>query len=103
MIKELIERLNNETIEQTTCFEEQKELDPFLQDWYVVATNLFIDKHRWYEKSIHVLKHTKSDNYIGVESITLMYSESAEYDDFNNVYKFYEMQPIQHISYNKID
>lgn len=103
MIKELIERLNNEAIKQNVCFEEQEELKPFLQYWPVVDTGLNRDIHRWHETSITVLKHPVLDEYIGVESITLMYDESAEYDDFFYYYKFYEMQPTQHITYTIID
>jgi hypothetical protein len=103
MIKELIERLNNEAIKQTVYIEEQIELANFLKNWSIVGTGLNRQIHRWHETSITVLKHPDLDEYVGIESITVMFDESADYSDFYHFYKFYEMQPTQHITYTIID
>ena len=41
MVKELVERLNEEAIKQTTSFDEQEELDCYFKDWIIVSSGLF--------------------------------------------------------------
>lgn len=103
MVKELVERLNNEAIKQTTSFDEQEELDCYFKGWIIVSSGLFLDKLSRYEKSMFVLKHPDLDEYIGINCITNLYSDQSEYRDFGLTYKFYEMQPTQHITYTIIN
>ena len=102
MITELIEKLNNEKIHQTCFFEDQEELQDFLDNWLEVENELDVDKHRWYELSTSVFtdKETKT-KYIGICHITNQYSEQSSYEDHYHHYKFFEMEPVQTITYKR--
>jgi hypothetical protein len=66
-------------------------------DYEEVLTGLDIETHRWYEKSISVYKF--NDRYLGVNSITNIFSESSSPEDMYETIEFFEMEPIQVTSY----
>ncbi|MFT3994772.1 MAG: hypothetical protein QM660_10720 [Dysgonomonas sp.] len=70
----------------------------YLKDNYKeVATELDVDKHRWYETSIVVIEIF--GQYIGIRRISNMYSEMGDLDDICWSYKFLKMEQIQTVSY----
>lgn len=101
MITELIEKLNNEKIHQTSWWDEQEELESFLGDWQEMRGRLDVDKHRWYELCTLVFKHKEQDLYIGMTSICDVFSEQMSYRDCYHHYKFFEMKPVQTITYKR--
>lgn len=62
-----------------------------------IATDLFVDKHRWHECSIDVIEI--EDFYLGVEHISQFYSESGGLRDAEYVLKFQEMEQIMQPTY----
>lgn len=101
MIQELIEKLNSEKIHQTTGWDEQEDLYNFLEDWEAVKYGLDVDKHRWYELCTTVFKHKEQDLYLGMTSINDVFSENMSYEDVYHHYEFFEMEPMQIITYKR--
>lgn len=101
MIQELIEKLNNQKILQTDFYEDQEELQEFFENWIKIESGLDIETHRWYELSTTVFKHKSSDSYIGMEHITNIFSEQMGLIDCYIHYEFFEMEPIQTITYKR--
>lgn len=99
---ELIKHLNELKIVSTTEWEENIPDDIwdkyFNGTYHVVESNLNIDKHRWYETSIEVIR-MDDDTLMGIESITDQYNEMSEYEDHYYTLKFYEMEEIPSFTY----
>jgi tRNA uridine 5-carbamoylmethylation protein Kti12 len=60
---------------------------------------LDIDKHRWYETGVSVWK--LNEGFLGVRSVTNIYSESSSVEDMFWNLIFFEMEEIQTITYKK--
>lgn len=63
----------------------------------VVAREICVDKHRWYETSINVYKC--DDGLLGVGLPSNVYSESNSYEDLEVEPSFCEMVEEQTITY----
>lgn len=66
----------------------------------IVATDLFVDKHRWYETSLTVIK--MFDRFLGIRHVSNVFSESMEYSDCYVNLKFFEMKEVIKTTYNFI-
>lgn len=64
-----------------------------------VATNLDVDKHRWYELSTSVI--SLYNGFLGVRHITDIFSEEMGVEDCSNTLQFFEMEEVEIISYRK--
>jgi hypothetical protein len=62
-------------------------------DCKTVAHDIDIDRHRWYETSITVIEIF--GRYLGIRSITNIYSEMSGYDDFMWEIAFFEVESVQ--------
>lgn len=72
--------------------------DIFIQNNYrLMAEGLEIDEHRWYERSTVVIKIF--GRFLGINLVTKMYSEQNEIDDICAELFFFEMDPIQTVTY----
>jgi hypothetical protein len=71
-VAEVIEKVNNTKYWSLYSFEEDFNLE-------VVASGLYVDKHRWYEISTSVYKC--EDGFVGVSGVSQLYSESSDYED----------------------
>jgi hypothetical protein len=69
------------------------------EDYDEIQEGLDIDTHRWYETSTQVIKIY--NRYLGINSITNMFSESSSPDDIGYTILFFEMEPVQVVSYKK--
>jgi len=73
------------------------ELYQELKDAEIVASKIDVDKHRWYETSVTVYKIY--GRFLGVRSISNLYSESSDYEDICWTHWFAEMEAVQSVSY----
>lgn len=92
-VVDLVEKLNKEEILQTDCLEEMG--FPFFDDecsWDWVASDLDVEKHRWYETAISVFI-SDTDDCIGIRHVTHLYNENSSFDDVCHILKFYVMKP----------
>ena len=71
-VAEVIEKVNNTNYWSLSSFEEDFNLE-------VVASGLYVDKHRWYEISTSVYKC--EDGFVGVSGVSQLYNESSDYED----------------------
>jgi hypothetical protein len=62
-----------------------------------VASNLYVDSHRWYETSTSVYKC--SDGYVGVNGVSQLFSENMGYSDVDCTCIAEEFVPVQSIVY----
>ena len=94
--KELIDYLNSLKIHQTSSWDEnipEEFWDKYFKgSWKQVASKLDVDKHRWYETSITVIKI--NDGFIGIRSVTDTFSDSMGIRDCDYILKFYEMEEV---------
>lgn len=99
-MKALIKKLNDLKIIQES-YDFVEDLPSDIQEKYFpagsLACELDIDKHRWYETSISVWETELG--LIGVRAITNLYSENSSYSDIYYTLKFFEMEPIETITY----
>jgi hypothetical protein len=100
---ELVKHLNELKIKQTSCWEEcipEEIWDKYFENKYkTVKENLDIDKRRWYESSISVIKI--NDDFIGIRSITNCYNEQSSFEDFCYILHFCEMEEVMKPTYIK--
>lgn len=99
-MKELIQQLNDLNIRQESIdFCEDLPQDIY-EKWFEgneVDNQLDVDKHRWYETSISVFRIDDapiSPSYLGVCSITDLFSEQSSVSDITYTLKFFEMEPV---------
>lgn len=100
--KELVELLNSLKITQTSTWDENipEELwEKYFTTYIPVAYELDIDRHRWYELSTEVINI--NDGFIGVRSITNMYSEQSSFEDMYHTLEFFEMEKVPSFTYKK--
>lgn len=71
----------------------------YFQDYEEIDYNLDVSTHRWYETSITVLEI--NGEYMGIEYITNMFSESQDYEDCYHTIEFFEMEQYPTISYRR--
>lgn len=99
-MKELIQKLNDLKIIQRS-YDFVEDLPADIAEKYFPANSieceLDIDKHRWYETSISVWETDLG--LIGVRAITNLYSEMSMYYDMHHRLEFFEMEPIETITY----
>ena len=65
----------------------------------VVKRNLRVDKHRWYETSISVIKIF--DRFLGIRHVSDMFSETMDVEDCYHTLEFFEMKEVQTITYER--
>jgi hypothetical protein len=98
-MKEVLNELKGlKIIQKSIDFEE--DLPEYIFGKYFlkpVATELEIDKHRWYETSVSVWETEKG--LLGVRSITNIYSESSSVEEMYWELRFFEMESFATISY----
>lgn len=68
-----------------------------LIDSKIVASELDVDKHRWYETSFSV--YEIYGRFLGVRSVSNLYSESSSVEDICWTHYFAEMEAVQTVSY----
>lgn len=98
----LLSKLQALEFKQTTgeFFEEESlpvELYEELKDAKIVASDLDVDQHRWYETSVTV--YNIYGRFLGIRSVSNLYSESMDYDDVSGSYWFGEMEAVPSVSY----
>ena len=89
-VKELVEKVNNAKYRSLFDFEEDFNLE-------IVASELYVDKHRWYETSTTV--YECEDGFVGVSGISQMYSDYMGYGDCECECFAEEFEPKQVITY----
>lgn len=89
-VKELVEKVNNAKYRSLFDFGEDFNLE-------IVASELYVDKHRWYETSTTV--YECEDGFVGVNGISQMYSDYMDYDDCECECFAEEFEPKQVITY----
>lgn len=99
-LKQLIKELNDLELKQTSFeFEEIPEkYEKYFDD--CVATEINIDKHRWYEASTTVFKFGENE-FFGVVVVSDIYSEMSSLSDFYNILEFFEMKETKTVTYTK--
>lgn len=97
-MKEIIEKLNNLNIIQKN-YEFEEDIPQEMLEYFTkqVASELDIDKHRWYETGVSV--YQIKEGLLGVRSVTNLYSEQNDYEDISWKLRFFEMEPIETIIY----
>jgi len=102
---ELLEKLNGLNIIQFS-FDWAEDIPEELWEEYFenkyecVVTGLEVDKHRWYETSVTVIKI--NGRFMGIRSITDVFSEQMMCSDCYETIQFFEMKEISTITYQKI-
>ena len=91
-VKEAIEKINS-----ARCYSIGEAEDLLEGEYELVAENLDISKHRWYETSISVYK--LEDGYIGIWGLSDIRSEIGMSDDFDILCNAEEYVEIPIISY----
>lgn len=102
MNQELVKKLNDlKILQRSTEWEEDIPSDIYsenFQNTIQLATELDVDKHRWYELSTEVIKF-KNEFIMGIRSVTNLYSEQSCVTDMFHTLKFFEMEEVQSITY----
>jgi len=101
-LKELVEFLNNQEIIQERDWLEDIPEDIYKEYFDLPNNRAYLDtvavnEHRWYEDAIEVYKF--DDEFLGVNTITKLYSESSGYEDCYHTLKFYVMEQIPSVTY----
>lgn len=89
-VAEVIKKVNNAKYRSLFDFEEDFNLE-------IVASELYVDKHRWYETSTTV--YECEDGFVGVSGISQTYSDYMDYDDCECECFAEEFEPKQAITY----
>lgn len=103
-MEQIIKKLNDLNITQTSIDWIEDMDDKALQEIlgeapHMVASGLYIDKHRWYELATDVFYY-KGD-YIGVSYVADLFSESMSVEDVFHTLKFFPMKQIKTVTYVK--
>ena len=89
-VAEVIEKVNSTKYWSLFSFEEDFDLE-------IVASGLYVDKHRWYEISTTVYKC--EDGFVGVNGVSQLYSECMDYESCYCECIAKEFVPKQTITY----
>lgn len=89
-VAEVINKVNSTIYWSLFSFEEDFDLE-------IVASGLYVDKHRWYEISTSVYKC--EDGFVGVNGVTQTYSENLSCEDILCKCFAEEFEPKQTIAY----
>lgn len=98
---ELVKKLNSlEIIQRNIKWE--KDLPEDIYNKYFESIGPIMDglnvvKHRWYETSISV--YEIFDRYLGVRTITDLFSEQSSVEDMYHTIEFFEMEQVLSINY----
>ena len=103
-MKELVKMLNDLNLSQDSMdWAENIPFDIyntlFKNKHQVVAYNLDIDKHRWYETSTVVVEINNC--FLGISLVTDVFSEDMDVSDCGEEISFFEMEEIKITSYKK--
>ena len=99
--KELVDYLNSLKITQKNSWDE--DIPENIWETYfkgklkTIDAYLDVDKHRWYETSVEVLKNEKG--IIGVRSVTDCFSEMSSIEDMFWTLTFFEMEEVLQPTY----
>lgn len=99
-LQELINKIKDAKVIQTEYPDEQsfgKEIDDRLNKLTNVESGLDVDKHRWYETSITVLKH--EEGFLGIRFITDQFSEQSSMEDHYWTLEAFEMEEVKTVTY----
>jgi hypothetical protein len=92
-VQDLIELINNS--EDLYCLEDAEDIIP--KDINCVASELDVDKHRWFSTAVDV--YACEDGYVGVYGVNTIYSEHMAPRDCNYPCGALEYEPVQITSY----
>jgi len=102
-MKKFIEKLNElKIIQKNIEFIEDLPEDiykEYFEGKKPVEEGIGVDKHRWYETSIKVFEF--EGKFLGVESITDMFSESSSVEDCFHTIRFLEMETLEAVIYRE--
>jgi hypothetical protein len=99
----LLTKLNDSKITQVTMDWEESIpeniwVDYFEDGGYIgVQEGLNVDKHRWYETSITVIKIF--DKFLGIRHVSDVFSEQMDCEDIFWKLCFFEMEEVKTITY----
>lgn len=101
---ELLEKLNKLDIRQKSGDFMEDIPNDIWKEYFkgkpVVKSNLDVDKHRYYETSVTVIKIF--DRYLGIRSVTDMFSEQMDISDCYHTLVFFEMKKVETITFEEI-
>lgn len=102
---ELLKQLNELEIEQEQMewsenIPEEIWNEHFANKCAQLESDLDVDKHRWYETSISVVE--VYDRIMGVKHVSDIFSESMSCKDCGHTLEFFEMEPVNTITYSRI-
>lgn len=90
--KELIDLVNND------CLYSFHDVEDVLSECVqCVATDLEIDRHRWYSTCVNV--YACEDGYVGIFGVNDLHSEGLDYSDCNCLCKASEYEEVTTITY----
>ena len=102
-MKEIVDYFNSSEIEQKSMdFEEDIPLyicNKYFLGSKCLATEIDIDKRRWYETSISVYEFP--EGLLGVRHVAEMYSEQMSVIDIGHTLIFSEMEEFTKVSYKQ--
>lgn len=100
-MKELVEKLNGlKLLQKSMDWDENIPVgvyNEYFQDYEEIDSDLDVDKHRWYETSITVIRLPQG--FLGIRSITDLFSERSTVEDCYHTLEFFEMEEVQTITY----
>lgn len=94
-VQDLIELINNS--EDLYCLSDAEDIIPI--DIECVASELDVDKHRWFSTAVDV--YACEDGYVGVCGINTVYDENTDPRDCDFPCKAFEYEPVQITSYRQ--
>lgn len=90
--KELIDLINND------CFYSLYDAEDIIpKEVKCVATDLEIDRHRWYSTCVNV--YACEDGYVGIHGVNRLYSEMMDYSDCDCHCEASEYEEVTTITY----
>lgn len=71
--------------------------EKILSEGIVVAQGIEVDKHRWYETSVTVVKI--DERFLGINHVSDIFSETMDISDVYHTMKFFEMIEVNQPTY----
>ena len=100
---ELLKKLNELRLEQRSCWDETIPVvvwaKYFKKNYKDVASEIDVDKHRWYEISTTVGKIF--GRFLGIRHVSNVFSEQMGIEDCAHTLEFHEMEEVEIKSYKK--